>query len=62
MSENMIVKQVYIEIQKLHVNGFHTWISKVCELARHYNIEFGITPNEFKSQCKSKVYDEFKNI
>ena len=60
---NKIVKQVYDKLKRLGDQGFQTWITKACELARSY----GLDPNtivcvdkqQFKKHCKQLVMQRF---
>ena len=65
MSENKITKSVFIGLHKLHRQGFPTWISRICELAEHYDIDLeGIremTTDKFKAHCSEIVKQAFKN-
>ena len=58
----MIVKQMYIELCRLHECGFVTWVTKAQEVMQYYGIELGeqcITV--FKQYCKQIVKDKFVN-
>ena len=47
LAPNMIVKQTYSELLKLHDCGFNTWVTKVLALAQKYdndlNMKHGAT-------------------
>ena len=58
----MIVKQMYIELCRLHECGFVTWVTKAQEVMQYYGIELGEQcPTVFKQYCKQTVKDEFVN-
>ena len=39
MSENKITKSVFFGLHKLYRQGFPTWISRICKLVEHYDID-----------------------
>ena len=65
MCEKKITKSVFNGLHKLHRQGFPTWISRVCELAEHFDIDLeGImemTTDKFKAHCSEIVRQAFKN-
>ena len=54
---NKIVKQVYDELKRLGDQGFQTWITKACELARSYGLDPTTIVCVDKQQFKSIVYN-----
>ena len=64
MSENKITKSIFNGLHKLHRQGFPTWISRICELAEHYDIDLeGIremTTDKFKAHFSEIVKQAFK--
>jgi hypothetical protein len=61
MEEDTLVKQVYCELKRLHVNGFKTWIARVCEMAREHHVDVTTNVKEFKKSCKNIVFNKFKS-
>ena len=45
---DLLVKQAYCEMLRLENNGFSTWTSNVCELARTYGIDISLTTKDLK--------------
>ena len=60
---NKIVKQVYDELKRLGDQGFQTWITKACELARSYGLDpttiVCVDKQQFKKHCKQLVMQRF---
>ena len=62
LPSRMIVKQMYIELCRLHECGFVTWVTKAQEVMQYYGIELGEQcPTVFKQYCKQTVKDKFVN-
>ena len=63
MSENKITKSAFNGLDELQRQGFPTWISRICELAEHDNIDLeGImemTTDKFKAHCSEIVKQAF---
>ena len=63
MNDFDITKKVFNTLCKLHDQGFTNWISRVCELARKYNVDINDTTSEYslyKRVCKDKVQQSFR--
>ena len=50
LPNDLLVKQAYCGEQWLENNGFCTWTSNVCELARSYGLDISLTTKEFKKK------------
>ena len=62
LPSRMIVKQMYIELCRLHECGFVTGITKAQEVMQYYDIELGEQCSiVFKQYCKQTVKDKFVN-
>ena len=62
LPSRMIVKQMYIELCRLHECGFVTWITKAQEVMQYYGIQLGEQcPTVFKQYCKQTMKDTFVN-
>ena len=48
LPNDLLVKQAYCEMLRLENNGFCTWTSNVCELARSYGLDISSTTEGFK--------------
>ena len=65
MSDDKIVKKVFLILKTLHTCGFQTWYSKVCELAQKYDINLETlrhcedTKQLVKKQIKSAYVDQW---
>ena len=53
---DLLVNQAYCEMLRLENNGFCTWTSNVCELARSYGLDISLTTKDFKKTL-NKLYD-----
>ena len=57
----MLVKQVYLDLLRLHNCGHHIWLPSVFELAQGYNLAIGIDDYErFKTNCRLVLTNSFK--
>ena len=63
MPEGSIVKQVFVELQRLHSIGYYNWYSRILELAKHYQLNLiGLTfEDNTKRQIKTHIKDAFIN-
>ena len=62
LTPNMIVKQTYSELSRLHNCGFSTWVTKVFDLAQKYDIDLNTNRGfKLKQYCKNKVINHYKN-
>ena len=60
LKSKCIVKDVFVELKRLHELGFSNWVTKVNDLARQFNINLNATDiNEFKTTCKIIIQNEF---
>ena len=59
LPNDLLVKQAYCEMLRLENNGFCTWTSNVCELARSYGLDISLTTKDFKKNCKQVVRQSF---
>ena len=56
-----LAKSVYSELERLHHQGFETWVSKVHEMAHTYGVRMSGNTVEFKMHCQSQVKEHFIN-
>ena len=56
LPNDLLLKQAYCEMLRLENNGFCTWTSNVCELARSYGLDISLTTKDFKKTV-NKLYD-----
>ena len=56
-----LAKSVYSEFERLHHQGFETWVSKVHEMAHTYGVRMSGNTMEFKMHCQSQVKEHFTN-
>ena len=65
MQDNRGVKSVFKALRNLNDHGFNNWITRLCELANHYKIDYdkaaSLSPKQFKSGCAEIVKDDFIN-
>ena len=59
MSSDKMAKGVFIELNRLHEQGFTTWMTKVLDLANDYNLYIKQNRHSFKYECKMVVIDRF---
>ena len=59
LPNDLLVKQAYCEMLRLENNGFCTWTSNVCELARSYGLDISLTTKDFQKNCKQVVRQSF---
>ena len=59
MDDDSLVKQVYMELQRLTEHGFDTWVSSLRKLADSYQLNAYVDPNKFRQECKIKVRSRF---
>ena len=59
MDDDSLVKQVYMELQRLTEHGFDTWVSSLRKLADSYQLNAYVDPNKFRQECKTKVRSRF---
>ena len=59
MSSDKMAKRVFIELNRLHEQGFTTWMTKVLDLANDYNLDIKQNRHHFKYECKMVVIDRF---
>ena len=63
LAPNMIVKQRYSELLKLHDCGLNTWVTKVLALAQKYDIDLNMNYGaKFKQYCKNRITNQFKKF
>ena len=48
MDDDYLVKQVYMELQRLTEHGFDTWVSSLRKLADSYQLNAYVDPNKFR--------------
>ena len=51
----------YSELERLHHQGFETWVSKVHEMAHTYGVRMSGNTVVFKMHCQSQVKEHFIN-
>ena len=51
MDDDSLVKQVYMELQRLTEQGFDIWVSSLCKLADSYQLNAYVDPNRFRQKC-----------
>ena len=56
-----LAKSVYSESERLHHQGFETWVSKVHEMGHTYGVRMSGNTVEFKMHCQSQVKEHFIN-
>ena len=56
-----LAKSVYSELERLHHQGFETWVSKVHDMAYTYGVRMSGNTVEFKMHCQSQVKEHFIN-
>ena len=65
MQDNRVVKSVFKALHNLNDYGFNTWITRLCELADHYKIDYdkaaSLSPKQFKLGCAETVKNNFIN-
>ena len=65
MQDNRVVKYVFKALHNLNDYGFNTWITRLCELADHYKIDYdkaaSLSPKQFKMGCAETVKNNFIN-
>ena len=54
MDDDSLVKQVYMELQRLTEHGFDTWVSSLRKLADSYQLNAYVDPNKFRMNVKLK--------
>ena len=59
MDDDSLVKQVYIELQRLTEQGFYTWVSYLRKIADSYQLNAYVDPNKFRHESKTKVRSRF---
>ena len=59
MDDTSLVKQVYMELQRLTEQGFDIWVSSLRKLADSYQLNAYVDPNKFRQECKIKVRSTF---
>ena len=63
MPEGKVVKSVFDMLCNLNKQGFQTWTTRVCELARLYDIDINKTADlksdQFKSMCSGIIKQDF---
>ena len=59
MDDDSLVKQVYIELQRLTEQSFYTWVSSLRKLADSYQLNAYVDPNKFRQESKTKVRSRF---
>ena len=61
LKPDMLVKQVYLDLLRLHNCGHNTWVTSVFELAQGYNLAIGIDDyDSFKKNCRLVLTNCFK--
>ena len=61
LKPDMLVKQVYLDLLRLHNCGHNTWVTSVFELAQGYNLAIGIDDyDRFKKNCRLVLTNCFK--
>ena len=60
LPDTKIVKQVFNELNRLHLYGVKTWVTKACELAEKYGIDIVSSNQNFKKHCKLVILDWHK--
>ena len=61
LKPDMLVKQVYMDLLRLHNCGHNTWVTSVFELAQGYNLALGIDDyDRFKKNCRLVLTNCFK--
>ena len=61
LKPDMLVKQVYLDLLRLHNCGHNTWVTSVFELAQGYNLAIGIDDyDRFKKNCRLVLTSCFK--
>ena len=65
MQDNRVVKSVFKSLHNLNDQGFNTWITRLCELASYYKIDYNaadsLSPEQFKLGCTEIIKTDFKN-
>lgn len=63
MNDDCLVKKVFNELQRLESVGINTWVTSVRELAlrNQIDIDHGINPRYFKTNCKLLLRHNFVN-
>ena len=56
-----LAKSVYSELERLHHQGFETWVSKIHEIAHTYGVRMSGNTVEFKMHCQAQVKEHFIN-
>ena len=56
-----LVQSVYSELERLHHQGFETWVSKVHEMAHAYGVRTSGNTVEFEMHYQSQVNEHFIN-
>ena len=59
MDDDSLVKQVYMELQRLTEQCFDTWVSSLRKLADSYQLYAYVDPNKFRQECKTEVRSRF---
>ena len=57
LPDTKIVKQVFNELNRLHLCGVRTWVTEACELAEKYGIDIDSSNQNFKKHCKLVISD-----
>ena len=57
LPDTKIVKQVFDELNRLHLCGVRTWITEAYELAEKYGIDIDSSNQNFKKHCKLVISD-----
>ena len=52
-------KGIYFALNRLHEQGFTTWMTKVLDLANDYNLDLKQNRHHFEYECKMVVIDRF---
>ena len=60
LPDTKIVKQVFNELNRLHLCGVRTWVTKACELAEKYGIDIDSSNQNFRKHCKLVTSDWYK--
>ena len=63
MQSGKMVKSIFCALNALHNQGFPTWVTKACELAKYYDIDMDgsimLRTKQFKSLCFERTKSSF---
>ena len=61
LDKGSISRQVYDGLQRLHGQGFNTWVGRAWELVRKYGVDMTLETSRFKIHCKDMIKNSFIN-